>query len=332
MKNTENQSNHPRRKALKLILGGSAALFTFGCGFSSANETSSTIETAKFLADIKVDPTQLIQRIIPSSGEKLPIVGLGTWQTFDVGNNGSAHKRLTDVLAILQKMGGKMIDSSPMYGSSEEVVGTLCQKMNARKDFFMATKVWTSGQRAGTSQMNRSIQKMQAKTMDLMQVHNLIDVDTHLKTLRNWKEQGKIRYIGVTHYTTGSYPRLMQLIKNEKLDFVQFNYNMKVREAEKRLLPLAQDKGVAVIINRPYAGGSLFRATRGKKLPEWAKEYDISSWGQFFLKYMLGHTAVNCVIPGTSKPKHMRDNMGAAYGKLPDVEGRKKMVTYLESL
>lgn len=331
MENTQ----HSRRKALKLVLGSSAALLTFGCGISSADQSTNEknhLNRAKLLDDIKTDVSQIIQRAIPSSQEKLPIVGLGTWQTFDVGNHEQARTRLTDVLAIMQKMGGKMVDSSPMYGSSEKVVGDLSQQMGIRKELFMATKVWTNGEQAGIRQMDNSIQKMQAKTMDLMQVHNLMDVRTHLKTLKNWKEQGKVRYIGVTHYTTSAYPELIRLMKNEKLDFVQFNYNMKVRKAEKRLLPLAQEKGVAVIINRPYSGGSLFRAVRGQTLPEWAKEYDIDSWGQFFLKYLLGHPAVNCVIPGTSKPKHMRDNMGAAYGQLPDEKGRKKMLTFIQSL
>ena len=330
MKKNNQPPQHSRRKALQLVVGGSAALLTFGCGISTADQ--SQVVQSSTLDHFNLNPDQLIQRVIPSSGEKLPVVGLGTWQTFDVGNNSSARKRLMEVLSILQKMGGKMIDSSPMYGSSEAVVGDLCKQLGLRKDVFMATKVWTSGKQAGKRQMEQSIEKMQAKSMDLMQVHNLVDVDTHLKTLRAWKEQGKIRYLGITHYTTGAYPRLMRLIKDESLDFVQFNYNMKVREAEKHLLPLAQEKGVAVIVNRPYAGGSLFRVTRGKQLPEWAKAYDINSWGQYFLKYILGHPAVNCVIPGTSKPKHMRDNMGAAYGKLPDEKGRKKMVTYLESL
>ncbi|HAS44950.1 MAG TPA: aldo/keto reductase [Microscillaceae bacterium] len=331
MKTKYKPPQHSRRKALQLVLGSSTALLTFGCGISTADQ-SNAVNAPSILDNLQVDANQLIQRVIPSSGEKLPVVGLGTWQTFDVGNDRQARKRLIEVLTVLQKMGGKMIDSSPMYGSSEKVVGDLCQQLGLRKELFMATKVWTSGQQAGKQQMNQSIQKMQAKSMDLMQVHNLVDVDTHLKTLRAWKAQGKIRYLGVTHYTTGAYPQLMRLIKSESLDFVQFNYNMKVREAEKRLLPLAKEKGVAVIINRPYAGGSLFRVTRGKPLPEWTKEYDINSWGQYFLKYMLGHPAVNCVIPGTSKPKHMRDNMGAAYGKLPDEKGRKKMLTYLESL
>lgn len=323
------QINYSRRKALKLVLGSSAAMLTLGCGFSATSHNE-VVDYNKLLEGINIDLTQLIQRVIPSSQEKLPVVGLGTWQTFDVGNNSSARKRLAEVLAVMQKMGGKMVDSSPMYGSSEKVVGDLSQDLQLREDLFMATKVWTSGKTAGIVQMRQSMQKMQASTMDLMQVHNLLDVKKHLKTLQAWKEQGKIRYIGVTHYTTGAYPQLIRLIKNENLDFVQFNYNMKVRKAEQKLLPLAQDKGVAVIINRPYAGGALFRAVKKQPLPTWAKDYDINSWGQFFLKYLLGHPAVNCVIPGTSKPHHMRDNMQAAYGKLPDSKGRKKMVEFMK--
>jgi diketogulonate reductase-like aldo/keto reductase len=245
--------------------------------------------------------TNLLKRKIPATGEELPVVGLGTWQTFDVGDNAAERAALKAVLALLIKSGASMVDSSPMYGSSETVVGDLCEDLKARKSLFLATKVWTSGRQAGIDQMSASIRKMKAGAMDLMQVHNLVDVDTHLKTLADWKAQGKVRYVGITHYTTGSYPELMQHIRTGKLDFVQFNYNVGVREAEKTLLPLAQEKGAAVIVNRPFEEGDLFQKVKGKTLPDWAADYEIRSWGQFFLKYILSHPAVTCVIPGTSK-------------------------------
>jgi diketogulonate reductase-like aldo/keto reductase len=274
----------------------------------------------------------IIKRIIPSSGEKIPVIGLGTWQTFDVDNSEEERGALREVLKTLVAKNAAVIDSSPMYGASENVVGDLSAELKIRNKLFLATKVWTSGKQAGIDQMNSSFTKMKTKIIDLMQVHNLIDVRTHLKTLRNWKQEGKIRYFGITHYTTSAYSELVQLIKSEKPDFVQFNYNVSVREAEKELLPLAKDNGVAVIVNRPFEEGALFATVKGKSLPEWAREYDIESWGQFFLKFIISHPAVTCTIPGTSKVKHLEDNLAASFGKLPDEAGRKKMVTYFNSL
>jgi diketogulonate reductase-like aldo/keto reductase len=222
--------------------------------------------------------------------------------------------------------------TEPMYGASETVVGNLSTELKIRDKLFLATKVWTSGKQAGINQMNASLLKMRTQTMDLMQVHNLVDVNTHLKTLRNWKEQGKTKYIGITHYTTGAYPELMKLIKNEKPDFVQFNYNIAIRDAEKELLPLAKDKGVAVIINRPFEEGALFPVVKGKTLPAWCRDYDIKSWGQFFLKFIVSHPAVTCTIPGTSKVKHLEDNLGAGIGRLPDDAGRRKMIELFQRM
>jgi len=272
------------------------------------------------------------KRIIPSSGEKIPAIGLGTWQTFDVDNSEAERSALREVLSMLVNKGASVIDSSPMYGASETVVGDLISELKIRDKLFLATKVWTTGKDAGIRQMNESFQKMKTTTMDLMQVHNLTDVNTHLKTVRDWKAQKKIRYFGITHYTVSAYPELMRLIKNEKPDFVQFNYNISVRDAEKELLPLAKDKGVAVIINRPFEEGALFNSVKGKELPAWAKDYDINSWGQFFLKYIISHPAVTCAIPGTSKVNHLTDNLGAAIGKLPDEKGREKMKKHFDSL
>lgn len=275
---------------------------------------------------------EIEKRIIPSSGEKIPIIGLGTWKTFDVDNSEEERTALREVLKTLVAKGASVIDSSPMYGASETVVGDLSTELKNRDKLFLATKVWTSGKQAGIDQMSASFNKMRTNTMDLMQVHNLTDVNTHLKTLRDLKERGKIKYFGITHYTTGVYPELMRLIKNQKPDFVQFNYNISVREAENELLPLAQDKGVAVIVNRPFEEGALFSTVKGKALPGWAAEYDIKSWGQFFIKFIISHPAVTCTIPGTSKVKHIEDNLSAGFGRMPDTEGRNKMIELFKTI
>jgi diketogulonate reductase-like aldo/keto reductase len=271
---------------------------------------------------------QLEKRIIPSSGEKIPAVGLGTWRVFDAGNSQSRRAPLLDVLRTLDVKGASVIDSSPMYGSSETVVGDLSQQLNIRSKIFLATKVWTSGKEDGIEQMNRSFQKMKATKMDLMQVHNLVDVHTHLKTLHKWKEEGKIRYIGITHYLPSAYPEMIRLIKSEKLDFIQCCYNIETRDAEKELLPLSKDKGVAVLINRPFQEGALFGRIGGRPIPEWSKEYGINNWAQFFLKFILAHPGVTCVIPGTSQSVHLEENLNAAIGKLPDERTRQKMAEY----
>ncbi len=274
----------------------------------------------------------MIKRKIPSSGELLPIVGLGTWQQFDVGLSDVERRQLTEVLTMMIEKGGRLIDSSPMYGRAEAVIGELAAPPAINPNLFYATKVWTTGKEAGNREMNDSMAKMRRKTLDLMQVHNLVDYKTHLQTLYKWKEEGKIRYIGITHYTASAHETLERVLKSEKIDFVQFNYSIRERNAEKRLLNAAQEKGVAVIINEPFESGSLFNAVKGKKLPEWAAENDIQSWGQYFLKYILANEAVNCVIPGTSNPKHVVDNMGAGFGRLPDEKLRLKMIEYLSTI
>ena len=271
------------------------------------------------------------KRIIPSSGEEIPVVGLGTWQTFDVGNSAEERQPLKEVLKILVEHGGSVIDSSPMYGRSEKVVGELTTELNLKSKIFEATKVWTSGEQAGIRQMNDSMRLMQAQPIDLMQIHNLVDWQTHIKTLRTWKEEGKIRYLGITHYHAGGYAEMERMMKNESLDFIQINYNILVRDAAERILPLAQDKGIAVLINRPYEGGSLFRMTKNKTFPAWAAEFDTSTWGQFFLKFILAHPAVTCVIPGTSKAKHIRDNVQAGFGKLPTPEHQRRMIDLISN-
>ncbi|MEM9340808.1 MAG: aldo/keto reductase [Bacteroidota bacterium] len=275
---------------------------------------------------------KMTKRSIPSSGEKIGSVGLGTWQTFDVGGATAAREPLKEVLKVLIANGGTVVDSSPMYGSSEQVVGDLATELGMVDKLFFATKVWTTGEKSGTEQMKRSMSRMQAQPMDLMQVHNLQDWKTHLRTLYDWKEKGLIRYIGITHYLDTAHDQLERIIKTEAIDFLQVNYSIIDRNAEKSLLPTALDKGVAVLTNRPYAGGSLFRKTSGKQVPAWAEGFDCKSWGQFFLKYLLANPAITCVIPGTSKPHHMLDNVGAGMGRLPDEVEKKKMLELIRSI
>lgn len=271
------------------------------------------------------------KRPIPSSGEQLPVVGLGTWQSFDVGPSEAERAPLKEVLQILSNSGGSVIDSSPMYGRSEKVVGELTTELKLKNHIFEATKVWTSGREEGIRQMNESFDLMKVKQMDLMQVHNLVDWQQHLKTLRKWKEEGRIRYIGITHYNRGGYGELERIMKTEKIDFIQINYNLLVREAADRILPLAEEKGIGVLINRPFEGGNLFRKIKSKSLPAWASEVNANSWGQFFLKFILAHPAVTCVIPGTSKPKHMLDNAQAGMGEIPDLAFQKRMIEFIST-
>jgi diketogulonate reductase-like aldo/keto reductase len=274
----------------------------------------------------------MITRKIPSTGEELPVIGLGTWQAFDVGSSKSKREQLKEVLTIMKENGGTLIDSSPMYGSSEEVVGDLTNELKVDEHFFYATKVWTSGKDEGIKQMNESFKKMRREKMDLMQIHNLVDWKIHLKTLRGWKEKDKIRYIGITHYHESGYNSLEFIMKSEKPDFVQFNYSIDARKSEERLLPAAKDLGIAVIINRPFSGGNLFSKVKRKPLPELTKELDIEGWGQFFLKFILSNDAVTCVIPATSNAKHISENMLAGYGRLPDKAMREKMAEYFKNL
>ena len=254
-----------------------------------------------------------------SSNHLYPI-GLGTWQTFDVAN----PKPLAPVLSEFVKLGGTVIDSSPMYGRSEAVVGELATSLGIRDQLFVATKVWTSGRDAGIRQMEDSERKLRGK-VDLMQVHNLLDADTHLETLRRWKSEGRIRHIGITHYTSSAYPRVERYLQSEDIDFLQINYSLAEREAERRVLPLAKERGVKVLINRPFGGGSLFREARGKPLPSFAKDLGATSWAELFLKYVISHPAVTVAIPATSKLEHLRQNMNAGRGPLPEEAMRKKI-------
>ena len=265
----------------------------------------------------------LLTRPIPSTGEALPAIGLGTWQTFDVAPSASAG--LEGVLGAFVELGGSVVDSSPMYGRSEEVVGDLAAKLGVQSTLFLATKVWTSGKTAGIRQMEDSMRKLRATRIDLMQVHNLVDVDTHLDTLAEWKREGRVRYVGVTHYTAGHHDAVARVIAARPVDFVQINYSVGEREAESRLLPMARDRGVAVLANRPFAGGDLFRRLRSRPLPAWAAEIDCTSWAQVLLKFVISHPAITCAIPATSQVTHLRDNMQAAHGRLPDAALRARI-------
>ena len=273
---------------------------------------------------------RILTKPIPASGEALPVIGCGTWQTFDVGADKAERARLRGVLEIIAQEGRAVVDSSPMYGSSESVAGELMAEL--KKPLFVATKVWTRGRLEGEKQMQTSFRRLKVERMDLMQVHNLVDVATHTKTLLDWKSKGRIRYVGITHYTASAYGELERWLKTRQYDFLQVNYSLGERESEKRLLGLAQDAGAAVVINRPFAEGALFRRTKGKPLPPWAAELGIGSWAQYFLKWIVSHPAVTCAIPGTGKPEHMRDNLGAGQGPLPDDSARRRMAQYFDGL
>jgi diketogulonate reductase-like aldo/keto reductase len=275
--------------------------------------------------------SSILERPIPSSGEKLPVVGLGTWRTFDVGASAAERDPLKEVLQRLVGLGGRVVDSSPMYGTAESVVGDLAGELGHTDKLFLATKVWTSGGEAGIAQMEQSLRRLRARRLDLMQIHNLLDWRTHLRTLRTWKEAGRIRYLGVTHYTSSAYDELERVLRSEPLDFVQVNYSLGEREAQRRILPVAHERGIAVLVNRPFSEGGLFQRVRGQALPPWAAELDCESWAQFFLKWILAHPAVTCVIPGTSRPQHVVDNMKAAVGRLPDAATRERMAALVTS-
>lgn len=253
----------------------------------------------------------------------MPVIGCGTWENFDVSDDERARAPLQEVLGTLFQAGGAVIDSSPMYGGAEEVVGELLKLGNCEKNAFVATKVWTQGREAGIRQMNQSAALL--GRVDLMQVHNLVDWRTHLATLRAWKAQGRIRYIGVTHYTSSAYRELENVMRHESLDFVQLNYSLDERTAEERLLPLAVNRGIGVIVNLPFGAGRLIRALRGQMLPDWSGEYDCKTWAQLLLKFVVSHRAVTCVIPGTGNPLHMTENCEAGCGRELDAPRRGEL-------
>jgi diketogulonate reductase-like aldo/keto reductase len=273
----------------------------------------------------------MLVRKIPASGESLPVIGLGTYSVFDVNGTPAEIETRRQIVELLASTGGSLLDTSPMYNRSEKVIGDVIDAGIDRKQLFLATKVWTDGQSAGAQQMKRSADLMRTDVIDLMQVHNLRDTALHMESIRALQDEGRIRFSGLTHYTASAQAALGREMQQFKPDFIQINYSLGEREAEERLLPMAQDLGVAVLINRPFQSGRLFSAVSGKPLPEWANEF-ASSWGQFFLKFIISHPAVTCVIPATSKPKHMIDNLGAGLGALPDTATRKRMADYFESI
>ncbi len=274
----------------------------------------------------------MIERRIPKTGESIPAIGQGTWQVFDVAGNAAEMAQAKETLKVFVEQGGRVIDSSPMYGSSESVTGQLAAELGVRAKLFVATKVWTTGRQAGIRQMEDSMKKLRVERLDLMQVHNLQDTDTHLATLRDWKAADRVRYVGVTHYHSGAHADLERFVKRGDIDFIQVNYSLAEPEADRRLLQAAADSRVAVIVNRPFVTGEMFRQVKGKPLPDWAKEIGCTSWAQFFLKWILAHPAVTCAIPATRNPAHLTDDLGAASGPLPDEAMRRKMSAYFNSL
>jgi diketogulonate reductase-like aldo/keto reductase len=301
-----------RREAVKLI-GGTTAGLLLPIGARGASESSA-----------------MLMRTIPSSGEKLPVIGLGTWSVFDVDLTAANRPQLGEVLSLLVTRGGRVVDSSPMYGRAEGVVGDVAGQLHLLNSLFIATKVWTMGKGAGIAMMERSLARL--GKVDLMQVHNLVDVQNHMSSLREWKTTGRIRYTGITHSQAHGFYEVERNMRSEKPDFVQINYSLMEPHAAERILPLAQELRMAVIINRPFGGGGLFGRVAAKPLPPWAAEIGCRSWAQFFLKWILAHPAVTCVIPATDKPQHMEDNMAAGTGRFPDAKMRRQMLELVSSL
>ncbi|MDX1404375.1 MAG: aldo/keto reductase [Woeseiaceae bacterium] len=277
------------------------------------------------------ESAKMSTRTIPGTDEAIPVIGLGTWEVFDVAGTAEEMELRRQIVEMLIDKGGSLIDSSPMYNRSEKIVGDIVEDGDFRNKLFIATKVWTDGKARGESQMKRSSDLMKAEVIDLMQVHNLRDTGVHLATIREWQQDGRIRYNGITHYTKSAHDALARAMQQHKPQFIQINYSLGEPEAAQRVLPLAQDLGIGVLINRPYMTGRLFSAVRGRELPDWATEF-ADSWGQFFLKFIVSHPAVTCAIPATSKPHHMADNLGAGFGPMPDAKTREKMAAYWASL
>ncbi len=275
---------------------------------------------------------QIITKAMPTGGEKLAVIGMGTSRTFDVGNNEAQRAVRLDVLKTFFELGGQVVDSSPMYGSAEDVLGYCLKQLPAQPGLYAATKVWTEGREAGTAQMARSQTLWGLESFDLMQIHNLMDWQTHLETLKAQKAKGAIRHIGITTSHGRMHPEFEKVMAGAPLDFVQLTYNILDREAEARLLPLAAERGQAVMVNRPFRRGALFELVKGRKLPQWADDIGCASWAQFFLKYAVSHPNVTCAIPATRRVDHMRDNMGANVGVLPDAAMRERMAAHMADL
>lgn len=308
-----------RREMLKLTAGATAAA---AIGLRLDGRTAPALART---SDLRTRP-------IPSSGEEIPVVGIGTARRYDVESTEEALTPLREVLEAFSEMGGKVVDTAPSYGRAEVVVGELVNQIGNRNDLFLATKVRTEGRDEGIGQMEASLGRFHADRIDLMQVHNLVDVETQLTTLREWKEAGRIRYLGVTTSSDRQYEAFEAVMQKHELDFIQVDYSLGDRTAGDRILPLAIDRGMAVLINLPYGRGRLFQRVGDRPLPEWAAEFDCESWGQFFLKFILGNPAVTCAIPGTAKLTYLVDNLGAARGRLPDEDLLRRMVAFYDSL
>tara|TARA_B000000565_G_scaffold87851_1_gene64265 strand:- start:368 stop:1267 length:900 start_codon:yes stop_codon:yes gene_type:complete len=278
------------------------------------------------LSNASILNESMLKRVIPSSGEEMPVIGLGTSRVFDIERSKNELNVREKILDIFYENGGRLIDTSPMYGMSEEIIGITAKKYIEKNRFFLATKVWTEGRDNGMRQIEESFQKMRTDKISLIQVHNLLDWKTQIKTLRSLKDEGRIDYIGITHYKSNAFDEMIKIMKAEKVDFAQFNYSMGEREAEQKILPFCKDNGIATLINRPFMRGRLFREAQEKKLPSWVTDYDIDSWGQFFLKYIISHDAVTNIIPATSKPKNMLDNARAGMGRMLDEKAKKRML------
>ncbi|MFE1602254.1 aldo/keto reductase [Methylobacterium sp. ID0610] len=304
----------------RAVLQGAAALAT---GLPATGLPATGLPAMGLPA--RAEGTGMLTRTIPSSGESLPVIGLGTWLGFDVGEGEAERERLGAVVRILLDGGGRVIDSSPMYGRAEGVVGDLLAGSGARPRAFLATKVWTSGRAAGLAQMRQSFARLRTDRVDLMQIHNLVDWRTHLPALRAWKQEGRIRYLGISHYTESAFDAVEAVLRAERLDFLQINYALDDRAAEARLLPLAAERGVAVLVNRPFGGGGLLRRLKDRPLPDYAAALGCGSWAEILLKFVLSHPAVTCAIPGTGRPEHMAANLRAATGPLPDADLRRRM-------
>jgi diketogulonate reductase-like aldo/keto reductase len=283
--------------------------------------------------DGQKQPREMVRRKIPAAtnGESVPVIGMGTWNTFDVGGGAQEREPLQRVLDVFYASGARLIDSSPMYGNAERVTGDLVEQLGKQSSTFLATKVWTSGRDKGLAQIERSMRLLKTARLDLLQIHNLLDWRTHAATLQQLKGDGKIRFTGVTHYTVGAHDEIEGVLRESPFDFAQFNYSIGTRAAERRLLPYCQEHGIGVLINRPFEEGALFTRVRGRKLPGYAKELGCTSWAQLFLKYIVSHPAVTCVIPATSRAEHMQDNLQAGFGPVPDAAMRERMTRDFDS-
>ena len=298
-----------------MIISRRAALSAIGAAMAAAGASRANAQ-----------PAGRLYRQVPKSGERLPIVGLGTWQAFDIGPRDEDWPQARQAVQLFLAQGGRVIDSSPMYGRAEQAIGALLAATPLRSRAFLATKIWTGDREEGRRQAERSFELLRTRRIDLLQVHNLLGYDAHMPLLRRLKEEGRIRYIGATHYHSGAYDALERVIRGGDLDFVQLNYSVAEREAERRILPLALESRVAVLVNRPFAGGGVFGRVRARPLPSWAGEIGCSSWAQLLLKYVLADSAVSCAIPGTRNPRHIVDNLGAALPPLPDPAMRRRIL------